>query len=117
MKRHRCLVLLIVGIFAGLYCCGCASSPVDVWAQQRQTLTTFETTMAPAVRSGKLTPTEIDVADAGVKAMRAALADAETHLPAGNGGFKADIDIAKAVAKRLADEFLAPTAPATQPSK
>jgi hypothetical protein len=83
------------------------------WASQRESLTNAENTLTPAVTSGKLTRTEIDIADAGVQAWRAALADAEAHLPAGGSVFEQDIQIAKSVGKRLADTYLAP---ATQPS-
>lgn len=107
-------ITLVVAVALAACLFGCQSDPVSQWAAQRETLTTFERTLTPAVTSGKMTPTEIDVADAGVKAYRAALADAETHLPAGGDAFKSDLEIAKAVAKRLADTYLAP---ATQPSR
>jgi hypothetical protein len=108
MKRTYLLILA-----AGLLLCSCAT-PTQQWAAQREALTGIENTLTPAVTSGKLTPTEIDIADNGVKAWRAALADAEAHLPAGGSVFEQDIQIGKSVAKRLADTYLAP---ATQPSK
>jgi hypothetical protein len=106
--------IYVVGIALGLCLFGCSASPVNEWASQRESLTNAEKALTPAVTSGKLTRTEIDVADAGVQAWRAALADAEAHLPAGGSVFQQDIEIAKSVAKRLADTYLAP---ATQPSK
>ena len=109
MRRFALFASLILA--ASL--CGCTST-TQQWASQREALTAVENNLTPAVASGKLTPTEIDVADNGVKAWRAALADAQAHLPAGGSVFQQDIDIAKSIGKRLADTYLAP---ATQPSK
>jgi hypothetical protein len=112
MNFNRILVLFVIPVAVALF--GCSANPTTQWAQQRESLSNAEKTLAPAAASGKLTRTEVDIADAGFQAWRAALADAEAHLPAGGSVFEQDIQIAKSVGKRLADTYLAP---ATQPSR
>ena len=91
------MLILLATITSGA---GCAATPEDRWYQQREALNTANQVYLAnvplmdddtIVRHGEL-----------LQAARAALEQAQVHLPAGGSAFDATLDVVEAILKQLA---------------
>lgn len=90
------LSLLVVVVFVA-----CSANPTNRWAQARSTLSVAQDTVLIAHQAGLVSDDALVKSDPLVKAARAALARAESYLPAGGTSFEHWMGIVDAILIRL----------------
>ena len=98
MRRQTQAIGLII---LALLLVGCATNPVNRWAQARDGLTRAQDSVRFAHQAGLIDDEKFVASDPIVQATRAALKKSETFLPEGGADFEHYLSIAEAMLDRL----------------